>query len=189
MAAQQIGPLRLRWEKKNDQFGHIVEVEWSDMWIPLLASRDELQEGQIPRSPPVQELERPAEGLALAVGMAGKNHWSMSVQNVTPSDIDFDVACRVHERPIVMGSTYRELSAKLVTCDARGARWRMEHAAGGSMTPFTPCLTLSCQAGTVEHDGDLRIRPDIALMQADLPVTIRWRYLLRLTPEGQEAVS
>jgi hypothetical protein len=63
-----------------------------------------------PPSPALQQLSfQPGVSggqCALLVGMAGKSHWSLSVET-NESSLVFDVACRVQESPERLRSTYR----------------------------------------------------------------------------------
>ena len=106
-----------------------------------------------PISPPLQHVhveERPGDVVvALAVGMAGRSHWSMSVElDPTLNRLAFDVACRCHQQPERLGSMYRQ------TNDA----WRVVLHDDARLEPT------------------LRIVP-ITVVEK-LPATVRWRYVV-----------
>jgi hypothetical protein len=91
-------------------------------WIGALASVEGSPEEEWPASPPFQALEvaeRTGRPVALLVGMAGKSHWSASVElDPRARSLRFDVACRVREEDAgSLGSTYRRCPGP-VSCDA-----------------------------------------------------------------------
>lgn len=100
-----------------------VVFEWEgDRWRHRIAHRGRLVAESVegpgdggddrwPRSPALQEVsagggDRP---VLLAVGSAGRSHFSASVaaDPSRPDTVLVEVACRVHERPEWLGSTYR----------------------------------------------------------------------------------
>lgn len=103
--------LRVVFERAGDRFGH--EIFWSTAGdrhgklTSLEGSADETW----PKSPALQSLHvetRPdGRQMIMLVGMAGRSHWSMTVEaDETRDRLIFDVACRVHGRPNWLGSTY-----------------------------------------------------------------------------------
>jgi len=107
--------------------------------------------------------------------MAGKNHWSVSVEE-DPSSVSlvFDVACRILQKPHWLGSSY----------DLSGS------AQIGAMTSETAALRDLPLSITVEpadggptlaagHDGQLiSVVPSLA--NVDPPTTVRWKYRVGL---------
>ena len=65
-----------------------------------------------PAAPPIQQLsleEISGSPVALGVGLAGKSHWSISVEIAKTHEhacLVFDCACRVKETPQFLGSAY-----------------------------------------------------------------------------------
>jgi hypothetical protein len=103
--------------------------------------------------------------------MAGRSHWSVSVEEDSPSDsLIFDVACRVQQGTGWLGSTYR-LSGSAQIGAVRG-----ETATVGDL----PVLIAVEPADggpslTVGQDGkSISIAPSLA--HVDPPATIRWKY-------------
>lgn len=162
--------LRVDFERCGDRFAHQVSWTLPDGTSGCLISQEGHPDEAWPPSPVLQSLNletRPGEGQsAMLVGMAGRNHWSMSVE----ADLDrnrllFDVACRMQELPLWLGSTYTVLNQS-------GAAWPLD------------CLTLTAwhgeqtdQAIFIQMDrqkGTLRIPAPPAT--AMFPQTIRWRY-------------
>jgi hypothetical protein len=126
--------------------------------------------------------------MGLSIGMAGKSHWSQSVETAaTAPCLTFDVACRIHRQPLWLGSSYRAnhpvevLSASSV---------RLTLAAGVA-------LTLTGEA----PDGASSVRMEVSgnhvaivadLGRLPLPSTVRWRYRVALAAApacfGNEAI-
>jgi hypothetical protein len=102
----------------------VVEFTWDgDRWRHSVTVADRLVadsvEGGVdtaadprwPASPVLVEvsLAGPADRPALlAVGLAGRSHFAASVAGAAePDTLLFEIACRLHEPPIWLGSTYR----------------------------------------------------------------------------------
>jgi len=107
-----------------------------------------------PPSPPLQQLSlenQNGRDVALLVGMAGRSHWSLSVEALE-DEIRFDAACRAHESP-----------------DWIGSRYAIRHPAAG--------LAVHADTGTrvVTADDELRIQPE-----AVAGSLIRWVYRVAL---------
>lgn len=178
------GPLELRFAWHNDRFAHriaIVDRKSGTLWS-LLESIEGGPSEPWPASPPFQSLHtegRPAERqVALLVGMAGKSHWSASVE-VDPADacIRFDVACRQH-------------------LGAGGAPGSQYHAHGlidavdsmhvaviepSQERPLALCVdNPAAPARLVVARQTIGIEPELS-PPADQATTIRWGYTVRLT--------
>jgi len=133
----------------------------------LLESMEGTPDDDWPVSPALRELhfEDRADGrrLALLVGMAGRSHWSLSVElDAARGQLVFDVACRLRSPPARLGSRYR-LSAGSAEC------------------PQTP-LTIESIDGqsarlVMMADGELVVEPP--RFAGPWPSTIRWRYLVQ----------
>ena len=117
------GRLRLRFVRLGDRVHHTVE--WLD---PAMAATAliESREGQAsagqtsaglssdnwPASPPLQQLLIEPRGVAghvaLLVGMAGRSHWSLSIEPLADRvGFRFDAACRIGGPPAWLGHTWR----------------------------------------------------------------------------------
>jgi len=108
------GDVVIELTRIKDRFGHRLGVAQDGEVTWFLESVEGTEEEDWPSSPPLQELscERQGTGrdVALLVGMAGKSHWSVSVEaDVASQRLRFDVACRTHVRPVWLGSSYRLL--------------------------------------------------------------------------------
>ena len=174
----QSGLLRLLFVKQGDRFAHRVEIcrdPKEAAHVPIWESSDEPTSAirspvDWPASPPLQEvhLERRGDGrqIALAVGRAGKSHWSVSIEPFSAgSGFVFDVACRVHESPQWLGNSYRRV------LNSSGAVTQNDSAEFDLSPEF-------------EELTRLQIYPDRWIicpteLHGPLPRTIRWQYQIR----------
>jgi hypothetical protein len=140
--------LRVAFERRGDRMGHVIAAVTSrgssnETVMPLLASIEGDSSQLWPPSAPLQSLSierRIASEVALLVGMAGKSHWSASVEAIEGERrIEFDLACRVGGTAERLGSRYRWL------CE-------VNQITGSS------CL-LDCRIGK----GRLRILPEMSI--------------------------
>ncbi len=162
----EAGDLRVRFYWHVDRYAHEVSRRIDGNWRPLLVSVEGSPEEDWPASPPFQSLhidERDdGRTLALLVGMAGKSHWSASIeieareQELSPC-VSFDVACRIHDCPPgPLVSTYQPADA------AGGLTIELSHRYGPAELRYA--------------EGQSRI---VAVGAADVaPQTIRWLYRL-----------
>ena len=135
----------------------------------LLESMEGTPDDDWPVSPALRELhfEDRADGrrLALLVGMAGKSHWSLSVElDAARGQLVFDVACRLRSPPARLGSRYRLCAARIPP-----------------NVPKSP-LTIESIDGqsarlVMMADGELVVEPP--RFAGPWPSTIRWRYVVQ----------
>jgi hypothetical protein len=116
---------RVEFFRLRDRVAHRVIVQ-RDAVVSTVAETtvwesiegDDLQHW--PASPAYQEVSIETIGdrdVALLVGMAGKSHWSLSVDiDADRGSIRFDAACRIAVPPESLGSTYNG-PADSVICD------------------------------------------------------------------------
>lgn len=101
-------PLRIRFFWVGDRFRHEL-LRGDTCCLRSVESGDD----EWPDTPPLQQLhveQRKASEVVLAVGMAGKSHWSLSVERSPEEDgFVFDYACLVKTSPLFLGSTYEQL--------------------------------------------------------------------------------
>jgi len=144
-----------------------------------LASEEGDDRDQWPLSPPLQQssTETAAHGrnIALLVGMAGKSHWSVSVEcDPATTSLVFDVACRVGRQPRWLGTTYRVNSP--ITIDSKDA----DHVMICDRTVIFSADSVDAASGvTVTREGD-RISVVAPLLDASPPFTVRWKYRIGL---------
>jgi hypothetical protein len=125
-----------------------------------------------PASPPVQEWhDEPRAGatVLMAVGRAGRSHWSLSCEVTADGRAMFDVAARISELPERLGSSYRLLI---------GAA---QQTAPAELT-FTSNWRLTVDAATtrLQYDANTRtIKIEPATPPTNhWPQTLRWGYRL-----------
>jgi hypothetical protein len=166
----EAGDLRVRFYWHLDRYAHEVSRRIDGDWRPLLTSIEGSPQDDWPASPPFQSLhidERDdGRTLALLVGMAGKSHWSASIEIETREQepttcVSFDVACRVRDCPPgPLRSAYR--AADPTASAAGGLKIELSHRYGPA---------------ELQHaGGESRV---VAKPNADAgPQTIRWDYRL-----------
>jgi hypothetical protein len=103
--------LRVEFVWRGDRFGHVISLVDADGARPLLESVEGSLADAWPPSPPLQSLTietRQADSrVALLVGMAGRSHWSASIEALPDrAELRFDMACRHTELPAWLGSSY-----------------------------------------------------------------------------------
>lgn len=105
--------LRIEFIWHKDRFCHgISRIDGSGGVQPLLESLEGIAADDWPTSPPLQSLtvHRLPSGqpAALLVGMAGRSHWSASVEPATGQPrLLFDIACRHSGHAKALGSCYQ----------------------------------------------------------------------------------
>jgi hypothetical protein len=106
--------VEFRW--LGDRYGHLISrFGPGNDPEPLLESIEGVTSDAWPPSPPLQSLtsQRMPNGAsaALLVGMAGRSHWSASIEAVPNSaELIFDIACRHSDQPSYLGSQYQTLA-------------------------------------------------------------------------------
>jgi hypothetical protein len=179
--------LRVTWYRDEDRYGHVIAYVAGDRATVCLTSELGRERDPWPASPPLQQcsVERSSRGreLGLAVGMAGKSHWSQSVEaDPTVPGLVFDLACRVQHQPLWLGSSYR--AAHPLEASS-GASVRLVVAAGVDLVLAGETL-----------DGAAPVRLEVSgthvAFTADwgrlpLPSTVRWRYRVALAARPARA--
>jgi hypothetical protein len=175
------GGLGVRFVFREDRYAHEVWFDDGSAWACILQSVEGSPSEAWPASPPWQSLhlESRSDGrqLALLVGMAGKNHWSASIElDPAKAQVHFDIACRVRgaERG-PLASRYRALGS-VGWLDAKSATFSLAAA-----TDKTLRLTLDERFGAMRLDSAAECLNLIAAAQpAATTETIRWGYTLEL---------
>jgi hypothetical protein len=151
--------LRLDLLWRGDRYGQRITLCNADGSVqPLLESIEGSAHDDWPPSPPLQSLtiEKLADGhlVALLLGMAGKSHWSASIEAVPDkAALIFDIACRHDARPGPLSSRYQQLTKSPNHLQIRAD-----------------------SAGISQQEKYVEIQPtDTATSN-----TTRWRYTLRL---------
>jgi hypothetical protein len=197
--------LRVVFRRLADRYAHVIETVHGGEVVAIAESLEGTAEEDWPRSPALQQLHfetRPdGSRLALLVGRAGTSHWSLSVEAKPDSPlVIFDVACRVRELPVRLGSEYRLLSeankasahpsSDATPCIqfATAARLQLEPVKGAAEStlilgpePSTNPIGIASQelrwpstASLQSPSRAIRIEPPA--VAGPWPKTVRWRY-------------
>jgi hypothetical protein len=149
--------LRLEFIWLGDRYGQRISlIDAKGAAQQLLESIEGTPHDAWPPSPPLQSLTietRPnGQHAALLLGMAGRCHWSASIETAEgKAALIFDIACRHGENPGHLGSLYRRLSP-LVNIRLSA---------------------LECRDATVSEAGDIvEIIPLFVMLEG----TSRWRF-------------
>lgn len=158
-----------------DRYAHNILVEKDGRLVPLLASLEDTDNRLWPPSPPIQQANlQEYDGqprVILGLGMAGKSHWSMSVEvRPDPPSISFDVACRVREKPGPLVSSYRSM---VPATRFDGDRVAMFELASQSCRIELDSASDATVALDITETGlAIVVHPD----DAAVPGTFRWQY-------------
>ena len=112
------GPTAAAFTWNGDRWAHRITTGEATIWTSLDGPCPPANDPRWPASPVLVELSRvsvprgdAAGGQAIVgVGLAGRSHFSASIAP-DPHDagvIRFEIACRLHEPPGWIGSTYRQ---------------------------------------------------------------------------------
>lgn len=177
--------LRVVFRQVADRWAHSIELLDGESFVPWLTSLEGKPDEDWPSSPPLQQLScerHEGRPVLLLVGMAGKSHWSLSV-DVEPQSgrATFDVACRrggegvSHTR-----STY--LSADGMHAAKLMFEQQMFAVSRHSRSPGL--LGRALDNTNVAAEGPfLFLSNGLSSGEASSP-TVRWRYSLEPWPAG-----
>lgn len=171
---------------KGDRFAQRIEFGES-AWLEAVDEDDNASDSW-PPSPPLQDVHletRPGgQQLALMIGRAGTSHWSISCElTPAPSELLFDVACRIKEPATWLGSRYQLSPGLAFHKSASGG----ELISGGKVwcriSTESDCnLIWQAELGRLTFvpystaDGAKTVASD------RVAHTIRWRYRLVIDP-------
>ncbi len=153
--------LRIEFVRRNDRYGHAVsEVAPDGRARAVLESVEGTARDEWPASPPLQNLSieelAPGRRAALLVGMAGRSHWSASIEAVPgEAAFVFDIACRTSGGQVELGSLYQVVEPDGSRCDVKAEEECQVHAGNRGQIGIVP--SESCG-----------------------PDTIRWKYRIEL---------
>ena len=174
------GGLGVRFFRRDDRVAHEIGLAESGGWTVVLASCEGSADEDWPPSPPLQTLHVEArEGnrqVALLVGMAGKSHWSASIElDPTSNCLVFDVACRTRAGHLgLLESRYRltrpphQFNQERAVLDAGARRLIVE------------CGNTSAGSQISADTEELRVSP-AAVRAGATAQTVRWAYRVALT--------
>lgn len=113
------GPVTVTFRWIGDRWAHEIAIEGLGAWRSVEGPRAD-GDDRWPAAPVLVELAplTTPYGLAiLGVGLAGRSHFSASIGPVPGQDggVRFEIACRVVEPPVWLGSTYDFAGHRVVT--------------------------------------------------------------------------
>ena len=163
-----------------DRYGHAISVVHASGKISTVLTSIEGDASEAwPASPPLQSIsvEEVASGrnAALLVGMAGRSHWSASVEAIPgQAALVFDVACRIGTLPAKLGSRYTIAEGQLVSGPGDKKREFVAVLLGSLGVRVYREQVPGCEAKLrLPESGELVIRPDVGETATS---TVRWRY-------------
>lgn len=170
--------LRVAFIWDEDRYGHEIACLDGRSVVVCLAAETGREQDPWPASPALQQLSfhevEPGRRGALLVGMAGKSHWSQSVEvDADTTSLTFDVACRVQAQPQWLGSRYR----------TRDGVWTGPTPEGRSATG--PRVELNIEPGANLHPSRIEMAGSRLVIAPDwrtlrIPATVRWKYRITL---------
>ena len=165
--------LQLHWEQ--DRYHHHIDWISGTLVTRLLESTEIETENSSLQRPVFQQVSVESRSLetqvALAVGMSGQSHWSMSIETVPESrTLIFDVACRVTTPFENLASVYQLLApvslieAGMCEVNAVGHPCRVE-------------VDSSAKSETIQLQLDHpQLQLTVEPLDQEVPRTVRWRY-------------
>lgn len=199
IAGQEIS---LSFLRKGDRLGQRLTASAPDQApVLLLESWEGTPAESWPASSPLQSLSieelTPGNPVALLVGMAGKSHWSASIESLSSgTGWRWDVACRASLTPDYLGSTY--LLGKDAAASATALAWQ---DVPGSLAEEVQTQQTIAKGLTIRITAEplpasktapalrcsLQTAPDVmrlvaARQTAEGPTTFRWKYRVEVVP-------
>jgi hypothetical protein len=170
--------LRVLFSWQEDRYGHDIAFLAGRTETVLLTCQLGRRRDPWPDSPPLQQAstQQLADGstVVLAMGMAGKGHWSASIEaDPRSSSLVFDVACRTQLPPRWLGGTYLA-SSPVRRIDER----TVELEVGERRVSVRTEPAADWPAPVVKADGK-RVAIVAPLDAARPPATFRWKYRVR----------
>lgn len=178
--------LRIEFVRLTDRYSHVLSVvEPGGAMHPILESVEGTAEDDWPSSPPMQNLSleelAPGRRVALLVGMAGRNHWSASIEPVPgQAALDFDIACRWASAVGSLGSAYALAAVPGHAAQSIGnpsASAELQVAVADNLRlEVKPCAGFECRA-TLAAARVLIVPPVTSRPKSG---TARWKYRIAL---------
>jgi len=169
----------VEFSHKGDRFTQTICLVDGERVVPLAASVEGTDREAWPPSPPLQQLSVEMQEdvpVALLVGMAGTSHWSLSVQAIAERrELFFDIACRVRETPLELGSRYRILVADATDASEGELRWHV-----GNRACVVRTISVSGATPARLQSGGDEFFVSAPVPSGSPPFTCRWQYSLSL---------
>ena len=170
--------LQVEFLWRQDRHCHTIGLVVDNSPISVFESMEGSSLEDWPPSPPLQQLSveelRPKTQVALLVGMAGKSHYSISVEPAHDrTKFVFDVACRSREIAEQLGSEYLLLAGGVSSASDHDAIIDVDRR----------LIQLSCDrdgetaSRIIVNPKGVRIEPALVVSLG----TTRWRYSLELS--------
>lgn len=174
---------RLNFTRRGDRLSHaILHQDGDGNTHAILQSVEGTSAEDWPASSALQNLSveelTPGQPVALLVGMAGKSHWSASVERLHEGNgWLWDMACRVSAFPQFLGSTYQVSKGSI-----EGGRFAFSVPGTSQrfallVTPIaiagkSPAQATCCELTTEET----QFRLSACTLPITGPTTFRWKY-------------
>jgi hypothetical protein len=174
--------LRVDFVRQGDRYGHrLVVVDTAGRELVVLDSVEGDASAPSPPSPPLQNLsiETLPNGrrVALLVGMAGRGHWSASIEALPGAAVFvFDIACRSAGGEPALASSYRLAAPSAARLFIAADETWIEARCEQRDVVISP-------AGEVAAPCALKMLDDASFAISPLPqkgTTIRWKYRVEL---------
>ena len=177
------GALEVVFAWSDDRWTHRLLLAGETAWESVEGPWPSTEDPRWPASPVLVELDRVGQGpeaAIVAVGLAGRSHFSASVACVPgaagSTELLFELACRAHEPPGWIGSSYR------LAADGRAGP-----VAGRALAirPIKGCALVGGDGSPAAEDAPMvaargpmrRLRADVGSGAARPgPATIAWSY-------------
>ena len=170
--------LEVRFTWAGDRYCHCVSALDGEKRHPLLTAIAGDDRSDWPASPPFQQVigeTRDTSRVALLVGMAGKSHWSASIESPNQDpQLTFDIACLAQQEPAWLGSSYRVDAEAVTLCtdsmvlDSPAGKARLR-----IVTDASSPLDLDVQG----RSAIIRVAVE---RNGFAPQTLRWKYTVQL---------
>lgn len=165
--------LQLQWEQ--DRYRHCIDWVSGALVTRILESTETEVENPLLQRPVFQQVTVESRSLesqvALAVGMSGQSHWSMSIETIPESrTLIFDVACRVTTPFENLASLYQLLTPVSL----------VEPGACEINVVGHPCrveVDSSAKSEKIELEVEHpQLQLTVEPLDREVPRTVRWRY-------------
>ncbi len=170
------------------RFGHTLSLVRAEATVCELVSVESDGAGAAsevwPPSPPLQDWQcepRTDCLVFLAVGKAGRSHWSAAIELNTDGTVRFDVAVRTQEQPQFVGSQYRQLAGPQLREDGPGALILGQTPDGPSAGWRLICDRSTTRMRVQGSEPIILIEPLEWIAEARSQ-TIRWQYMIEPLP-------
>lgn len=174
--------LRVEFFKSGDRYAHrlvavLLDDGGGETVVALAESVEGASDDPWPPSPPLQSLSIEELTLdrtaALLVGMAGRSHWSASVEAEFPprpfvGALRFQLACRISSVPDRLGSTYR-IAPGIMMRESKGCVGLAELNAG-----ITAVFNGQLRPVLHEEAGEFYLPAEMPTP----PATAQWGYII-----------